>query len=81
METSPSVAEVPHPGRFSGDFAYWRCSVCYHFRFLKNINVSFWQTYSKPTSSSDLISSVFSAILTVNWSLAPASKSVCSMFM
>ena len=38
-----------------------------HLRFLRNISVSFWQTYSNPTSSSAFISFGSSVTLTVNW--------------
>ena len=48
--------------------------------FLRNINVSFWQTYSKPTSSNVLVSSGFSATFAVKLSF-PESKSVCSTFI
>ena len=41
----------------------------HHLRFLRNIKLSFWQTNSKPASSSLLISSDFSTTLTVNSSL------------
>jgi len=37
-----------------------------HLRFLRNISVSFWQTYSKPTSSNAFISLGSSATFTVN---------------
>jgi hypothetical protein len=39
------------------------CGSLTHLGFLKNIRLSFWQTYSKPTSSNDLTSSGFSTIL------------------
>ena len=35
-------------------------------RFFRNSRLSFWQTYSKPTSSNALTSSGFSSTLTVN---------------
>ena len=63
-------------------FCCWSFLVqCYHFRFLRNIKLSFWHTYSNPVSRYSLTSSGFSAMRTVNWSLAPASKRVCSMLM
>jgi len=36
-----------------------------HFLFLRNIKLSFWQTYSNPTSKRLFISSGFSKTLTV----------------
>jgi hypothetical protein len=50
LAISPPRMQIPHLGRSSDDFAYWWYWIRYHFRFLKNINVSFWQMYSKPTS-------------------------------
>ena len=50
--------EISHLGHF----------LVLYLRFLKNINVSFWQMYSKPDSSKVLTSSSFSAIPTVNYS-------------
>lgn len=40
-----------------------------HLRFLRNVRLAFWQTYSNPTSSSALIYSGFSKTSTVNPSL------------
>ena len=56
------------------------CVVPTHFRFLMNIKLSFWQTYSNPTSMSALISSGLSTTFTVKTS-SYLSNSVCSMLM
>jgi hypothetical protein len=44
--------------------------VLIHLRFLRNIKLSFWQTYSNPVFRSSLISSGFSVTLTVKLSFA-----------
>ena len=50
-----------------------------HLRFLRNISVSLWQWYSKPTSSNAFVSLGFSATLTVNSSFSP--NIACSTVM
>jgi hypothetical protein len=73
-EISPFNVEIQITRLFS------TLQVGFHFRFLKNSKESFWQTYSKPTSSKALTSSGFSATLTVNSSLC-GSNMVCSILM
>ena len=88
------ATKLHHPGHVlcwfvltpttSGDsaFPYERrfCLVPTHFRFLMNIKLSFWQTYSNPTSMILLISSWFCKTLTVKPS-PEASKIIFWMLM
>ena len=64
MEISPEFSRKFYLGNFSADLGY--SSEAAHLRFFRNSRLSFWQTYSKPTSSNALTSSGFSSTLTVN---------------
>ena len=52
VETFPPATRIPHPGHFSviSVTAFPCFKGVAHLRFLMNIKLSFWQTYSKPTS-------------------------------
>ena len=81
-ERSPRLSYL---GNFWNDFGIFRerhrLNVSHvYLRFRRKIKLSFWQIYSKPTSSKALTASGFSITLTVNSSLVGSNK-IFSMLM